>query len=57
MIALETDLIQRPDVTVREFKNLDAALDFCKFVEPKELNIRKIDAGYLLQYNGSEGML
>lgn len=67
MIAIEADVVIRPDVTERLFKNFDAALDFCRLVQPKQLSIttRWVTDGVnevgrkeiVLQYVGSEGML
>lgn len=57
--------VVRPTVTTRDFKNLDAALDFLKFVQPESVAIdRKYQThgnvseiiGYRVQYTGSEGM-
>lgn len=62
---LEAIEVARPTVTTRKFKNLDAALDFCKWAEPDQLAIEKVyekvgDATQLvevvLQYVGSRGM-
>jgi hypothetical protein len=41
----------RPNVTNRIFKNMDAALDFCKFAEPDEIHITKL---YIGGENGPE---
>ncbi len=59
--------IERPEVTERMFKNFDAALDFCRFIEPESLvidrlyeggiNIESKIVGYRVQYMGSEGRL
>lgn len=52
--------VESPVVKSRSFKNLDAALDFCKFAEPQELSIRRVVednvvTGYQLVYTGSRG--
>jgi hypothetical protein len=49
--------VEVPELRVREFKNLDATLDFCKFVQPEELFIKKrSDGSCQLQYINPEGM-
>lgn len=35
-----TGEVQSPTVKAQFFKNLDAALDYCKFVQPDELAIK-----------------
>lgn len=52
--------VETPVVKSKSFKNLDAALDFCKFSEPQELTIRRVVedntvTGYQLVYTGSKG--
>lgn len=52
--------VQSPAVAERMFKNLDAALDFCRFVQPDELAIRKLFngievIGWQLHFTGSDG--
>lgn len=57
--------VLRPNVKTQMFKNLDAALDYCRFVDPEQLTITRVyssemrdsPAGYQLAYTGSEGML
>lgn len=53
--------VQNPTVKSFKFKNLSAALDYCRFVEPEELSIRKVFnghemIGWQLHFTGSEGM-
>lgn len=67
MIAIEDDSVIRPNIAVRVFKNLDAALDFCRFVQPTEMHIatRYVTDGIqevgrkevVLQYIGTDGMM
>lgn len=52
--------VSTPVVQSRTFKNMDAALDFCKFTQPEELTIRRAIVGvevvgYQLIYTGSSG--
>ncbi|WCO82180.1 hypothetical protein vBPpSSYP_198 [Pseudomonas phage vB_PpS_SYP] len=43
--------LQTTDLRVRLFRSLDAALDFCKFVQPEELFIKRFTNGQCqLQY-------
>lgn len=52
-------------VSTKMFKNLDAALDFCRFAEPESMSIERIYqgvangvhevVGYQLTYTGSKG--
>lgn len=52
--------VESPIVKTKNFKNIDAALDYCKFAEPQELSIKRIVednvvTGYQLVYTGSKG--
>lgn len=52
--------VDTPVVKSRDFKNLDAALDYCRFAEPQELSIKRVVqdnvvTGYQLVYTGSKG--
>jgi len=52
--------VQTPMVHERMFKNLDAALDYCRFVGPDELAIKRVFngvemVGWQLHFTGSEG--
>jgi len=52
--------VQSPAVKAHMFKNLSAALDYCKFVEPDELSIKRMFngqevVGWQLHFTGSEG--
>lgn len=49
--------IQRPNKVTRGFKNMDAALDFCKIVRPQFVTIETTQVGVVIHYTGSEGML
>lgn len=50
---LQTDVLR-----VRLFRSLDAALDFCKFVQPEELFIKRYASGQCqLQYISPESNL
>lgn len=58
-MALE-GVVESPTVRMTQFKNLDAALDFCKFIRAEEIGIRKIivgveSIGWEVSYIGSEG--
>lgn len=54
-----------PNIKTKMFKNLDAALDYCRFAEPSSLAIETIYqgiangvseiVGYQLTYAGSKG--
>jgi hypothetical protein len=53
-------IVEQPTVRMNQFKNLDAALDFCKFIRAEEIGIRKIingveSIGWEVSYVGSEG--
>lgn len=53
-------VVESPVVRIKEFKNLDAALDFCKFIRAEEIGIRKMingveSIGWQVSYAGSEG--
>lgn len=52
--------VESPVVKSQSFKNLDAALDYCRFAQPQELSIRRVVednvvTGYQLVYTGSNG--
>lgn len=52
--------VETPFLREQLFANLDAALDYCKFAQPKELYISNVQISdgrftWLLQFNGSEG--
>lgn len=52
--------VESPVVKSRTFKNMDVALDYCRFAEPQELSIKRIVegnvvTGYQLVYTGSKG--
>lgn len=52
--------VESPFKREQLFKNLDAALDYCKFAQPKELHISNVQLSdgsftWLLQFTGSEG--
>lgn len=57
--------VETPTVRTKMFKNLDAALDYCRFAEPEDMNIRRVYTGgkggvvevvgYELNYVGSKG--
>lgn len=56
-----TGEVQSPVVKSQMFKNLSAALDYCRFVEPDELAIKKVFngvefIGWQLHFSGSEGV-
>lgn len=52
--------VESPEIHERTFLNLDAALDYCKFAQPKSIYITMIERFdgkfcWLLQYKGSDG--
>ena len=52
--------VESPVVKALSFKNLSAALDYCRFVEPDELSIKRMFngqevVGWQLHFTGSEG--
>lgn len=49
--------VERPNVTVRQFRTFDAAVDFAKLVVPDDLRILKVGGKFELHYIGSEGMM
>jgi hypothetical protein len=60
----KVEVLGESPVMSKLFKNLDAALDFCRFAEPEEMSIRRIYrggqgwsevVGYELSYVGSKG--
>jgi hypothetical protein len=59
-VVLEGE-VQSPTVKDQMFKDLDAALAYCRFVKPDELAIKRIfngveAIGWQLHFTGSEGM-
>jgi len=55
-----TGEVEIPTVKSQMFKNLAAALDYCRFVNPDELAIKKVfngveAVGWQLHFTGSEG--
>lgn len=53
--------VETPKIKTKSFKNLDAALDYCKFAEPAEMSIHQVlqdgQLQYQLSYSGSKGEL
>lgn len=49
--------IERPNKATRMFKNMDAALDFCKFVRPPSLSIETTLSGVVVHYTDSSGRM
>lgn len=52
--------VQSPTVKSQTFKSLEAALDYCLFVKPDELAIRRVfngveAIGWQLHFTGSDG--
>lgn len=52
--------VQSPVVKAHMFKNLSAALDYCRFAEPDEMSIKRMFngqevVGWQLHFTGSEG--
>lgn len=52
--------VQSPTVKSQMFKSLEAALDYCLFVKPDELAIKRVFngvemIGWQLHFTGSEG--
>lgn len=64
VVGDEVKILGQTKVTARMFKNLDAALDFCKFAEPESLAIERVYSGgkgginevvgYQLSYTGGK---
>lgn len=53
-------VVQCPTVRFEQFKTIDAALDFCKFIRAEEIGIKKVivgveSIGWEVSYVGSEG--
>ena len=65
VIGDEVHIVGYTPVKTQMFKNLDAALDYCRFAEPEEVTIKKVYQGvsggavevlgYKLIYTGSKG--
>lgn len=47
--------VETPTVKEKDFKNLDAALDFARFAEPQWLSIEQIANGVRMTYQGNKG--
>lgn len=64
-ISVATGEVFTPNIKTKMFKNLDAALDYCRFAEPTSLAIETLYhgiskgvseiIGYQLTYTGSKG--
>lgn len=55
-----TGEVQSPIVKSLEFKTFDAVLNFCRFIKPDELAIRKVlngseVVGWQVHFTGSDG--
>lgn len=63
----EVHIIGENPITTKMFKNLDAALDYCRFAEPESMHIERLYnggmgqvtevIGYRLQCVGSKGII